>query len=40
MKEQAMEVLRTIRPNAARMLGAVIGAAATWFSPWTIICPL
>lgn len=32
MKEQAMEVWRAIRPNAARMLGAAIGAAAVWFS--------
>ena len=27
-----MEVWRAIRPNAARMLGAVVGAAAAWFS--------
>ena len=27
-----MEVLRTIRPNAARMIGAAIGAAAAWFA--------
>ena len=32
MKEQAMEVLRAIRPNAARMIGAAIGAAAAWFA--------
>ncbi|MGN0775229.1 MAG: phage holin family protein [Candidatus Ventricola sp.] len=32
MKEQVMEVWRAIRPNAVRMLGAVIGAAAAWFS--------
>ena len=32
MKEQAMEVLHAIRPNAARMIGAAIGAAAAWFA--------
>lgn len=31
MKEQAMEVMHAIRPNAARMIGAAIGAAA-WFA--------
>lgn len=32
MKEQAMEVWRAIRPNAVRMTGAAIGAAAAWFA--------
>ena len=32
MKEQGMEIWRAIRPNAARMLGAAIGAAAAWFA--------
>lgn len=32
MKEQTMEVWRAIRPNAVRMTGAAIGAAAAWFA--------
>ena len=37
MKEKATEVLQAIRPNAARMLGAVIGAGTAWFSGLTPI---
>ncbi|MGN0992138.1 MAG: phage holin family protein [Candidatus Ventricola sp.] len=32
MKEQGMEIWRAVRPNAVRMMGAAIGAAAAWFA--------
>lgn len=32
MKERAMEVMGAIRPNAVRIAGAAVGAAAAWLS--------
>lgn len=32
MKDKAMEALGAVKPSAARMIGAAVGAAAAWFS--------